>query len=94
MTEQTPRPVGWHADVEADRYRFWDGESWAFAASRRDLPAYRDAGQRVAGVDFDAPVHSELPPEQKERRSISPVAAGAGVLALVALVVILLVAVL
>lgn len=94
MTEQTPRPVGWHADVEADRYRYWDGERWAFTASRRDLPAYREGSQTMAGVDFTAPVHSELPPEPTPRRAISPVVAGVGVLALAALVVVLLVVVL
>jgi hypothetical protein len=93
MTE-TARAVGWHADVEADRYRYWDGERWAFTASRHDLPAYRAAGQTLAGVDFSAPVHSELPPEPKQRRAVSPVAAGAGVVVLAALVVVLLVLVL
>lgn len=62
------RPVGWHADVEAGKYRYWDGERWAFTASAKDLAAYRAAGQQVRGVDFAAPVHSELPEEGKQRR--------------------------
>lgn len=83
------RPVGWHADEAAHRYRYWDGERFAFAASRKDLAAYRAAGQELAGVDFTAPVHSELPPEPDERRRPRPlviVLVAAAVLAVVAVV--------
>jgi hypothetical protein len=90
MTESPPA-VGWHADLEANRYRYWDGERWAWTSSARDLDAYRQAGQTVPGVDFTAPVHSELPPEEKPRRFSTPLAAGLGAAALVALVVVLVV---
>ena len=90
MTEPV-RPVGWHADLEANRYRYWDGEQWAFTSSARDLEAYREAGQQIRGVDFAAPVHSELPPEPKAGRRRGPLIAVAGALVLVALVVVLLV---
>ena len=89
MSEQ--RPVGWHADLEANRYRYWDGERWAFTASATDLAAYREAGQVVTGVDFDAPMHSELPPERKPgagrtAKVIGAVAAVAAVVAVLLLV--------
>ncbi len=88
MTEPD-RPVGWHADLTAARYRYWDGERWAFSCSAPDLDAYREAGQVVAGVDFAAPVHSELPPPEKPRRVGGPLLAVA--IGLVALVVVLVV---
>ena len=91
MTEPG-RPVGWHADLEADRYRYWDGARWAFTASAQDLEAYREAGQLVTGVDFTAPVHSELPPAKKPRRVGVPQVVG--VLVALAVVVGVLVAVL
>ncbi|KGM09661.1 hypothetical protein [Cellulomonas bogoriensis] len=80
-------PVGWHADLEANRYRYWDGERWAFTSSARDLEAYRAAGQVIAGVDFDAPVHTELPPEKKPRRARGPLLVAAVAVGLVAVVV-------
>jgi hypothetical protein len=82
------RPVGWHADLEAGKYRYWDGERWAFTSSAKDLEAYRAAGQVVAGVDFTAPVHSELPPEKKERRVSAPAIVG-GLVAVAVLIVLL-----
>ncbi|MBC7291027.1 MAG: hypothetical protein H5T83_06785 [Actinotalea sp.] len=85
MTE-SQRPTGWHADLEANRYRYWDGGRWAFTSSARDLEAYRAAGQQVSGVDFDAPVHSELPPEPEPRRSRGPLLAAVGVLVLLVVV--------
>jgi hypothetical protein len=88
--EQTERPVGWHADLEANRYRYWDGARWAFSSSARDLEAYRTAGQEVAGVDFAAPVHSELPPEKTSSGPRRPLLIGAGVLLLLAVVVVVL----
>lgn len=89
--EHPDRPVGWHADLAANRYRYWDGERWAFASSARDLAAYRAAGQVVAGVDFAAPVHSELPPEEKPRRRRGPLLAAAAVVAVVVVVVLVVV---
>lgn len=90
MSEQ--RPVGWHADLEANRYRYWDGERWAFTASATDLAAYREVGQVVTGVDFDAPTHSELPPERKPGlgRTQRLIAAAAAVVVLVGALLILL----
>jgi hypothetical protein len=85
------RPVGWHADLEANRYRYWDGERWTFSTSRGDLDAYRKAGQTMSGVDFAAPLHSELPPEPRSRTPMRPVVAGVGALLLVVLVVAVLV---
>ncbi len=86
------RPVGWHADLEANRYRYWDGERWAFTASAPDLEAYREAGQHVTGVDFAAPVHSELPPQKKPRRVGVPQIVG--IVVALAVVAVVLVAVL
>lgn len=89
--EQTDRPTGWHADLDVNKYRYWDGERWAFTASARDLDAYRAAGQVARGVDFQAPIHSELPPEEKPRRLHGPMTAALLGAAVVALVVTLLV---
>lgn len=89
--EQNDRPTGWHADLDVDKYRYWDGARWAFTASARDLDAYRAAGQVMAGVDFQAPIHSELPPEKSSRRLTRPMTAALLGAAAVALVVTLLV---
>lgn len=91
MTEPQARPSGWHADLDARRYRYWDGSSWSFSASAKDLDAYRQRAQVLAGVDFQAPVHSELPPEaQPERRRGRVVLLGVVAVAAIVLVTVLL----
>jgi|GEM_PF-3578586 len=57
MTEKTA--VGWHESPKG--YRYWDGDTWSFAASGRDLARYRRAQTPLPGADVNAPVHGREP---------------------------------